>query len=205
MDRVLPMVQGTMAFTDAFQVPLVIAVIYSVKLSRRWGRAWKGIGVAFAGYTTWVIVTAFMVGFSPSGYLLITLGTLLDPTEPMWKATSNVRIWSLGIAGTILVFWAVPTGLAWLLRQRRPVPTPPVRPVGPWAPSAIAGLLLLAGQQLLFTYANRLGTEERSLGHPPSALVVSSILWGVAAASTLPIVVLLTTGLLRWVRRPSDK
>lgn len=142
LDRLLPMIQGTMAFTDAFQVPLILAVVYSVKLSRRWGRAWKGIAVAFAGYTAWVVLTAFLVGFSPSGYVVLTLGTLLDPVDPMWKSTSTTRVWACGVVGTVLLFWAIPTGTAWVLRRkgqhaRAAAPRP-----HSWIPPLVAGLIL---------------------------------------------------------------
>jgi hypothetical protein len=193
------MVQGTMAFTDLFQVPLIIAIVYSVKLSRRWRRAWKGIGVAFAAYSGWVVLTALLVAFSPSGYVVLTLGTLLDPVDPMWKPTSTARVWGCGIAGTLLVFWAAPTGVAWLLR-RRGEHASLARPAPPtWSTPAVAGLALLAVQQFLFAYAGRLSRDAKLRGIPPID-DRSSMPWGLAAALTLPVVWLLATALTRWIR-----
>ncbi len=143
-----------------------------------------------------MIVTALLVGFSPSGYLVVTIGTLLDPVESMWKATSGPRIWGSGVVGTVLLFWAAPTGLAWLLRQRRPA-SPAVTPSRPWTTPAVAGLLLLAVQQVLLTYARRLhGEWQQGSGEPFG----SSIPSGIALALALPILFLLATAVARWFK-----
>ncbi len=199
VNHLLPMIQGTMAFTDLFQVPLVLAIVYSIVLSRRWGRAWKGIGVASAGYAMWVVATAFLVGFSPSGYLLLTLGTLLDSVEPMWKATSSSRIWAIGVVATFLLFWMLPTGVAWLLRRRQS--SAPRARSAPWTTLGIAGLLLLAGQQLLLAYARR-GDGRMPAMMPGDPLQVrDSMLSGIALALTLPIAILFVTAVARWLQR----
>jgi hypothetical protein len=200
LDRLLPMIQGTMAFTDAFQVPLIIAVIYAVKLSRRWGRAWKGVGVAFAAYAGWVVLTAFLVGFSPSGYVLLTLGTLLDPVDPMWKSISTTRVWVCGVLGTMLLFWAIPTGAAWLLRRRSERACLAAPRPRSWVTPLVAGLILLAAQQLLFRYASRL-TQDAQARAVPRIDDGSSTPWGIAAAATLPIIWLLAVGVARWIRQ----
>ncbi len=194
-----------MAFTDLFQVPLIIAIVCSVVLSRRWRRAWKGIGVALGGYALWVAATALLVGFSPSGYLVLTLGTLLDPFEPMWKATSTTRVWAIGLGGTVLLLWAIPTGLAWLLRRKGPVVPVSDRP-RPWTTPALVGLLLLVGQQLLLTYAGRLEREWREGGPGARLDDRSSMPFGIALALTLPIVLLLAIAALRWLKaRPRSR
>jgi hypothetical protein len=200
MDRLLPTIQATMAFTDLFEVPLIIAIVYSVKLSRRWGRAWKGVGIAFACYSAWVALTAVLVPFSPSCYVVMTLGTLLDPVDPMWKSTSMVRVWACGIAGTVLLFWATPTSVAWLLRRRggRAIAVTP-QP-GSWITPAVAGLLLLAAQQVVFAHSGRLSRDAKARGIPP-AEDGSSMPWGLAAALTLPVVWLLAMAAVRWLRQ----
>lgn len=196
----LPTIQSTMAFTDLFQVPLILAVVYSVVLSRRWGRAWKGIGVASAGYAMWVVVTAYLVGFSPSGYLLLTLGTLLDPIEPMWKATSSSRVWAIGVVASPFLFWMLPTGVAWLLRRKRPsVPRAP-RSTS-FTTLGIAGLLLLVGQQLLFAYGRRVNGQLWATRPGDPLRSREAMLFGIALALTLPIAILLVTAAARWLQR----
>ncbi len=189
-----------MAFTDLFQVPLVLAIVYSVVLARRWGRAWKGIGVASAGYTMWVVATALLVGFSPSGYLLLTLGTLLDPFEPMWKATSSSRIWAIGVVATVFLFWMLPTGVAWLLRRKQPS-APRAPRSTPWTTLGIAGVLLLVGQQLLLAYARRGDGRQWAVRLGEPLQVADSVLSGIALALTLPIAILLVTAAARWLHR----
>ncbi len=191
-----------MAFTDLFQVPLVFAIVYSVKLSRRWGRAWKGIAVAFGGYTAWVVFTAFVVAFSPSMYLVVTLGTLLDPFEPMWKTSSTLRVWAIGAPAAVVFLWALPTGVAWLVRRREPRPPRVATSPPSWKAPAVAGVLLLCAQLVLFTRANQLRAEWLE-GSPREPFGDGSSWWfGPALALTIPAIWLLAVAAFRWIKQP---
>jgi ABC-type branched-subunit amino acid transport system permease subunit len=97
------------ALVDLVQVPLVVAIVVSFRLSRRLGRAWKAVAIAFAGYAAWVVVTARFVPYSPSGLAVLLFGMLLDPR----RDTTAERVWLLGAAVAAVVFWAVPVALAW--------------------------------------------------------------------------------------------
>lgn len=192
-----------MAFTDLFQVPLVFAIVYSVKLSRRWGRAWKGIAVAFGGYTAWVVFTALFVAFSPSGYLVLTLGTLLDPFEPTWKTSSTLRVWAIGVPAAAVLLWALPTGVAWVARRREPrlarVATSPLS----WKTPAVAGVLLVCAQLIMFTRAHQLRAEWLATS-PREPFGDGSSWYGPAAAMAIPTIWLLAVAAFRWIRqRPS--
>jgi len=101
---------------DLVQLPLVAAIVASARLSRRMGRAWKGVAVGFGGYTGWVIVTARFVAFSPSGLVVLLFGLLLDPR----RETPPERAWALGSGVAIVLFWVVPVALAWGFRRRAP-------------------------------------------------------------------------------------
>jgi hypothetical protein len=101
------------AAVDLFQVPLVVAVFLSFRLARRLGRAWKGVAIAFAGYVAWIVATARFVPFAPSGWAVLLFGMLLDPR----RETSAERVWALGSAVAVAVFWAVPVLVAWKLRR----------------------------------------------------------------------------------------
>jgi hypothetical protein len=105
------------ALVDLLQVPLVLAVFLSFRLSRRLGRAWKAVAICFGGYAAWVVVTARFVPFAPSGWAVLLFGMLLDPG----RETPPERVWALGSAVAVAVFWAVPVLAAWRLRRPRPL------------------------------------------------------------------------------------
>ena len=105
------------SIVDLVQLPLVFAVVASFWLSRRLGRAWKGVAVGFGGYAAWVVVTARFVPYSPSGLVVLVFGMLQDPR----RDTPAERVWLLGAGAAVVVFWAVPVALAWRL-GRRPGP-----------------------------------------------------------------------------------
>jgi hypothetical protein len=102
------------AALDLLQVPLVVAVLAAFRLSRRLGRAWKGVAVSFAGYAAWTIVTARFVPFAPSGWAVFLFGMILDPR----RETPPERVWALGSAVAVAVFWGVPVLVAWKFRRR---------------------------------------------------------------------------------------
>jgi hypothetical protein len=104
------------ALVDLLQVPLVLAVLLSFRLSRRLGRAWKAVAVCFAGYAAWVVVTARFVPFAPSGWAVFLFGMALDPR----RETPPERVWALGSAVAVAVFWAIPVAAAWRFRRRGP-------------------------------------------------------------------------------------
>lgn len=116
------------ALLDLLQIPLLAAVILSFRLSRRLGRAWKGVAVGFGAYAAWVVVTARFVPYSPSGLAVLLAGMLLDPR----RETSPDRVWALGSAVALALFWAVPVALAAGLRRRPARVSPrPARPASP--------------------------------------------------------------------------
>lgn len=104
------------AAVDVLQVPLVAAVLLSVRLARRLGAAWKAVALCFGGYTAWVVLTARIVPGSPSGLVVLLFGLLVDPR----RETPPERTWALGAAVAAAVFWALPVAVAWRLRGARP-------------------------------------------------------------------------------------
>lgn len=110
-DRPVAALLFAWALVDLLQVPLVAAVFLSFRLSRRLGRAWKAVAVSFAGYVGWVVLTARVVPYSPSGFVVLLFGMLLDPR----RETPPERTWLLGAAAAVAVFWAFPVALAWRL------------------------------------------------------------------------------------------
>jgi hypothetical protein len=104
------------AMLDLLQIPLVAAVFLSFRLSRRLGPTWKAVAVCFGGYLAWIVVTARFVPYSPSGLLVFLFGMLVDPR----RDTPPERVWALGSAVALAVFWTVPVALAWRFGRRSP-------------------------------------------------------------------------------------
>lgn len=107
----------------SYRIPLFLAVLLSYRLSRRLGRTWKAVAICFAGYLAWIVVTARVVPYSPSGFVVLVFGMLLDPR----RDTPPERVWALGSGIALLLFWAVPVALAWTFRRR---PAAARRPAG---------------------------------------------------------------------------
>lgn len=106
------------AIVDLLQVPLVLAVYVSFRLTRRLGAAWKGVAIGFGAYTAWVILTARLVPSSPSGLLVLLFGLVLDPR----RETPPGRTWALGAAVAVALFWGVPVAAARLFGRARRAP-----------------------------------------------------------------------------------
>jgi hypothetical protein len=104
------------ALVDLLQVPLVLAVILSVRLARRLGGAWRSVAVCFGGYTAWVAATARFVPYAPSGFAVLLFGMLLDPR----RETPAERTWALGMAVAVGLFWILPVAVAWRFGRARP-------------------------------------------------------------------------------------
>jgi hypothetical protein len=126
-DRSVAALLFAWAIVDLLQLPLLAAVFLSFRLSRRLGGAWKAVAVCFGGYAAWVIVTARLVPFAPSGWAVFLFGMLLDPR----RDTPPERVWALGSAVALGVFWAAPVAVTWRYRRRaerrgpaRPATTP---------------------------------------------------------------------------------
>jgi hypothetical protein len=113
-DRPLAALLFAWAIVDLLQIPLVAAVFLSFRLSRRLGRAWRAVAICFGGYAAWVVVTARFVPFAPSGWAVFLFGMLLDPR----RDTPPERVWALGSAVALVLFWAIPVAVTW--RFRRP-------------------------------------------------------------------------------------
>ena len=113
-DRPITALLFAWAIVDLLQIPLVLAVFLSFRLSRRLGRAWKAVAICFAGYTAWIVVTARFVPFAPSGWAVFLFGMLLDPR----REAPPERVWALGSAVAIAVFWAVPVYAVSRFRRR---------------------------------------------------------------------------------------
>jgi hypothetical protein len=101
------------AIVDLLQIPLVAAVFLSFRLSRRVGRAWKAVAICFGGYSAWVVLTARFVPFAPSGWAVFLFGMALDPR----RDTPPDRVWALGSAVALVIFWAVPVAVTWRFRR----------------------------------------------------------------------------------------
>ncbi len=114
MDRAVDLLLGAWALLDILQVPLVAAVLLSWRLTRTFGRAWKATAVAFGAYTLWIIATARLVPFAPSGFLLVVLGTFLAP----WRGATPETAWAVGSAAGVFIFWIVPVAIVWSFRRR---------------------------------------------------------------------------------------
>jgi hypothetical protein len=119
VDPATAVLAGAWALVDVLQIPLIAAVLVSWRLTRRLGRAWKATAVGFGLYTLWVIVTALVVPFAPSGFLLVVIGTLLVP----WRGASPEHAWAIGSAAGLVLFWLVPVGIVWTI-GRRPASSP---------------------------------------------------------------------------------
>jgi hypothetical protein len=104
------------AVVDLLQIPLVAAILVSFRISRRVGRAWKAVALCFAGYVAWVVVTARLVPYAPSGWAVFLFGMLLDPR----RDTAPERVWALGSAVALGVFWAAPVAVTWRFGRRGP-------------------------------------------------------------------------------------
>ena len=115
MERAVAILLFLWAALDLLQLPLLAAVLVSFRLSRRLGRAWRGVAVGFGGYATWVVVTARFVPYSPSGLAVLLSGMLLDPR----RETSPERVWALGSGVAFALFWALPVAIAAGLRRRK--------------------------------------------------------------------------------------
>ncbi len=124
-ERTAGLLLGAWALVDLLQIPLVAAVFGAWMLSRRLGRAWKGTAIAFAGYTAFAIATARWVPFAPTGFVIVVLGTLADPR----RGTTPEHAWAVGSGIAVVLFWAIPTALAWAYGTRRPARARP-RPRG---------------------------------------------------------------------------
>jgi hypothetical protein len=120
VDRAVDLLLGAWALLDILQVPLVAAVLLSWRLTRTFGRAWKATAVAFGGYAVWIVATARLVPFAPSGFLLVVIGTLLAP----WRGATPERAWLLGSAAGVVIFWVVPVGIVWSVSRRPHKRTP---------------------------------------------------------------------------------
>lgn len=103
------------ALVDLLQVPLVAAVFLSFRLSRRLGAAWKAVAVCFGGYAGWVVLTARVVPYSPSGLVVLLFGLLLDPR----RETPAERTWALGAGVAVALFWVVPVAVTWRFGRTR--------------------------------------------------------------------------------------
>lgn len=106
------------AVVDLLQIPLVATVFLSFRLTRRLGRAWKAVALCFAGYAGWVVLTARVAPYSPSGLVVLLFGLILDPR----RETPPERTWLLGAAAAVAVFWAVPVAVVWRVGRARRAP-----------------------------------------------------------------------------------
>lgn len=103
------------AVVDLLQIPLVLALFLSFRLARPLGAAWRAVAVAFGGYAAWIVLTARIVPYSPSGLVVLLAGMLLDPR----RETPPERTWLLGAAAAAAVFWGIPVAVALGLDRRR--------------------------------------------------------------------------------------
>lgn len=114
-DRAVSALLFAWALVDLLQVPLVGAIFLSFRLARRLGALWRSVALCFGGYAAWVVLTARIVPYSPSGFVVLLLGLLLDPR----RETPPERTWALGATIAVLLFWALPVALAWRFGRAR--------------------------------------------------------------------------------------
>jgi hypothetical protein len=114
-DRSVSALLFAWALVDLLQVPLVAAIFFSFRLSRRLGAAWKAVALCFGAYAGWVVLTARIVPYSPSGLVVLLFGLLLDPR----RETPPARTWALGASVALVLFWAVPVAVTWRFRRAR--------------------------------------------------------------------------------------
>jgi hypothetical protein len=114
-ERTIGVLLAAWALVDLLQLPLVLAILAAWRLTPRLGRAWKATALAFGGYTAFAIVTARYVPFAPTGFVIVVLGTFADPR----RGTTPEHAWAVGSAIAVVLFWAIPTALAWAYRGRR--------------------------------------------------------------------------------------
>ena len=114
MEGPIGILLGAWALVDLLQLPLIATVLLAWRLSRRLGRAWKGTAVAFGGYVVWIVATARLVPFAPSGFLLVVLGTFLAP----WRGASPESAWVVGSIAGFVIFWVLPVVGAWTFGRR---------------------------------------------------------------------------------------
>ena len=117
-DRPVAALLSAWALVDLLQVPLVLAVLLSFRLTRPLGGAWKAVALCFGGYLAWVVVTARLVPYSPSGLVVLLFGMILDPR----RETPPERTWALGAAVAAVIFWAVPVAVTWRVGRARRAP-----------------------------------------------------------------------------------
>jgi hypothetical protein len=113
VDRAVAALLLAWAGVDLLQLPLAVTVLLSFRLSRRLGAAWKAVAICFAGYVAWVVTTARFVPYSPSGLAVLLFGMILDPR----RETPPERVWALGSAVALAVFWGIPVAVAWRFRR----------------------------------------------------------------------------------------
>lgn len=184
-----PTVAGTLAFTDLFQVHLLLAIYLGIKLARRWQTVWPAVAVASSAYAAVACSIAF-VGYTPSGYLVLILGMLADlPFEAVLGRASSTRLWTLGVCVTFVVLAGAPTGIAWLLRRHVSPPAPAVRELS-WRLPLALGMALLVIQQVLVAAARR-----------TDATMAMKVAGGLGLAMSLPIVVAAGVGAYRLLRQ----
>lgn len=109
MERAIGVALAAWALVDMLQIPLVLAILGAWKLTRPLGAAWKATAVAFAAYTLWAVITARFVPFAPTGFVIVVLGTFLDPR----RGGSPEHAWAVGSAAAGVLFFAIPTAVVW--------------------------------------------------------------------------------------------
>ena len=138
---------------DDVQVPLLV-LFYAVRLSRDYGRVWKGLRVGLGFYTAWVILIGFALDHGASRILLEQLGEWGNPL-PVEIATHLRSVYFrhgddlvYGAAVVALPLWFLPTAIAWGLRRRAVRPTAAPPPMRSWKWPATSGFALLLSQQV---------------------------------------------------------
>ncbi|HSN92989.1 MAG TPA: hypothetical protein VLS93_17285 [Anaeromyxobacteraceae bacterium] len=197
MSDVLPALAAVVfAFADLFQVPLVAAVILGIVWARRWPRRWRAVSAAAACWAAWIATVGTLVPYSMSSYLVLWLGVAVDPAVGWEDAAPPWRAASLGATTVIVLFWGVPTLVAWAAsRASRSPPRPGTpRSLPGWeTPAAIAAVLTMFQGALVYV-GTRLNAP--AVIPPPGALCC-----GAALALFVPIGVALAFAMYGGSRR----
>ena len=79
-------------------------------------RRQRATGPSWTWSSAFAIATARYVPFAPTGFVIVVLGTFADPR----RGTTPEHAWAVGSGIAVVLFWVIPTALAFAYRRRGP-------------------------------------------------------------------------------------